>query len=95
MVVHLLFAAEVKPSQGPVVTLPGFGSPIMTAGSITVHPTPIHRLKLVASFALLGAVVAGAAEILPAVAAAAAIVDLHVIGAVVGGIAGAVQALRS
>ena len=49
-----------------------------------------------ASFALLGAVVAGAATVLPAVAALVpAALDLHAIGAILGGIAGTVsQAIR-
>jgi hypothetical protein len=51
--------------------------------------TPIHRLKLVASFALLGAVLAGSATVLPAVAAAVPL-DLHALGAVVGSLTGAV-----
>ncbi|HWA89308.1 MAG TPA: hypothetical protein VG889_04690 [Rhizomicrobium sp.] len=50
--------------------------------------TPIHRLRLVASFALLGAVVAGMMEALPVVAALTATIDLHVVGALVGGAVG-------
>jgi len=51
--------------------------------------TPIHRLKLVASFALLGAVLAGSATVLPAVAASVP-VDLHALGAVLGSLTDAV-----
>ena len=58
--------------------------------------TPFHALRVVASFALLGAVIAGSATIVPAISAVAATVDLHAIGAVVGGVAGAVsQVLRN
>jgi hypothetical protein len=51
--------------------------------------TPFHRLKLVASFALLGAVLAGSMAVLPAVAAAVPL-DLHALGAMVGSLTGAV-----
>jgi hypothetical protein len=51
----------------------------------------IHRVRIVASFALLGALVAGAAGAFPMVAAVIpAALDLHAIGAVIGGIAGTV-----
>jgi hypothetical protein len=50
---------------------------------------PFHRLKLVASFALLGAVLTGSVTVLPAVAAAVPL-DLHALGAVLGSLTGAV-----
>lgn len=53
--------------------------------------TPLHVARVIASFALLGAVVAGSATIVPAVAAIVpAALDLHAIGALLGGIAGTV-----
>lgn len=62
----------------------------MSTGTITVQ-APLHTARVIASFALLGAVVAGAAAIVPAVAAIVpAALDLHAIGAVVGGVAGTV-----
>lgn len=68
----------------------------MTASSINMTRTPFHALRIVASFALLGALVAGSATILPAISALAAVVDLQAIGAVIGGIAGAVtQVIRT
>jgi hypothetical protein len=55
----------------------------------------LHRMKTVASCALLGAVLAGMTIGLPVTTALASMVDLHVLGAVVGGAAGIVgQALR-
>ena len=53
-----------------------------------VGKSPIHRIRIVASFALLGAVVAGMMETVPLVAALAAMVDFHVVGALVGGVVG-------
>ena len=69
----------------------------MSAGSATISYTPLHRLRLIASFALLGAVLAGAASAFPGVAMIVpAALDLHAIGAVLGGVAGTViQAVRS
>ena len=55
--------------------------------------TPFHTLRVVSSFALLGAVIAGSTTILPAIAPLAAAVDLHAVGAVLGSIAGAVTVL--
>lgn len=53
--------------------------------------TIIHRLRVIASFALLGAVIAGTFSVFPAVAAIVpAALDLHAIGAVIGGVAGTV-----
>jgi GTPase involved in cell partitioning and DNA repair len=68
----------------------------MALGTTDVR-TPIHRLKTIASFALLGAAVAGAASLLPVVGAALpAVIDLNAIGAVLGGLAGtAVQVIHS
>lgn len=67
----------------------------MSVGTLEIR-SPIHRLRLVASFALLGAVVAGAASIVPGVGALLpAVMDLHLIGAAIGGVAGtAVQVIH-
>jgi len=64
----------------------------MSAGTVTTSYTPIHRLRLIASFALLGAVLAGStAFVVPAVdMLVPAALDLHAIGAVLGGVAGTV-----
>ena len=55
--------------------------------------TPFHTLRVVSSFALLGAVIAGSTTILPAVAPLASAVDLRAVGAVLGSIAGAATVL--
>ena len=63
----------------------------MTIQHVGTPPTIFHRLRIIASFALLGAVVAGSFEILPTVAALLpAAFDLQAIGAVIGGIVGIV-----
>jgi len=60
---------------------------------IQEHFTPVHRLRLIASFALLGAVIAGSARLIPALAAVS--IDWHAAGAVLGAAAGALaQILR-
>jgi len=57
-------------------------------------PTPIHRLKLIASFALLGAVILGSFSVFP-LRALPAVEHLDSIGALLGGAAGiAVQLFR-
>jgi len=68
----------------------------MHTAHANLSQAPFHTLRVVASFALLGAVIAGSATIFPVVATAATAVDLHALGAVVGGVAGAVtQVLRN
>jgi len=62
----------------------------MSAGHITMRRSPLHTARVIASFALLGAVVAGCFEVLPAVAAFGAAFELQAFGAFIGGIAGAV-----
>lgn len=63
--------------------------------NITVHQhqpqTAIHRLRLIASFTLLGAVVAGSFEVFPMAATVASVIDLQAIGAVLGGLAGTIS----
>ena len=51
----------------------------------------IHKIRIIASFALLGAVVGGVVGVFPPVSALIpAALDLHAIGAVIGGLAGTV-----
>lgn len=67
----------------------------MNSAHVIGSYTPIHRLRLIVSFALLGAVLAGTATLLPVVALIPAAIDVHAVGAVLGGIAGTVaQALH-
>jgi hypothetical protein len=57
---------------------------------LVAPPSLLHRLRIIASFVLLGTVLAGSLEILPAFASILpATFDLHAIGALLGGIAGA------
>jgi hypothetical protein len=63
---------------------------VMKNQDLRASPSPLHRLRIIASFALLGAVIAGSFEILPAVAAVIpGAFELQAIGAILGGIAGA------
>ena len=62
----------------------------MMTANINLAETPFHALRTVASFALLGAAIAGSATILPIVSSLATTVDLQAIGAIVGGVTGAV-----
>jgi hypothetical protein len=68
----------------------------MISADMNLSQAPFHALRRVASFALLGAAIAGSTTIFPSISALAATVDLQAIGAVVGGVAGAItQVMRS
>ncbi|GEM_PF-5041299 len=61
-----------------------------------LHPTPIHRLRIVTSCALMGAVLGGSLTVLPLVGSSISADELQAVGAIVGGVAAAVaQALRA
>jgi hypothetical protein len=61
-----------------------------------LHPTPIHRLRIVTSCALMGAVLCGSLTVLPFVASSISAVELQAAGAIAGGMVAAVaQALRA
>lgn len=67
----------------------------MNTAHAKLTQAPFHALRIVASFALLGAVVAGSATVIPSIAAAATTSDLNAIGALAGFVAGAVgQVMR-
>jgi len=68
----------------------------MEVQQLRASSSPLHRLRIIASFALLGAVLTGSLEVLPAVTAMIpGAFDLQAIGAVLGGIAGiAAQTMR-
>ena len=60
------------------------------------RPTPIHRLRIVTSCALLGAVLGGSMTVLPVIGGLISMAELQIAGALVGGLAAAVtQVLRA
>lgn len=68
----------------------------MISADMNLSQAPFHALRRVASFALLGAAIAGSTTVFPSVSALAAAVDLQAIGAIVGVLAGAItQVTRS
>lgn len=61
-----------------------------------LHPTPIHRLRIVTSCALMGAVLGGSLTVLPLVGSSISADELQAVGAIVGGVVAVVtQALRA
>lgn len=67
------------------------GSTLGALSEASCQVSLIHKVRIVASFALLGAVVAGAFGVLPVVSALVpAALDLHAIGAVIGAVTGTV-----
>jgi hypothetical protein len=58
--------------------------------NINLVESPFHALRNVASFALLGAAIAGSMTILPVFSSQATTIDLQAIGAIVGGVTGAI-----
>ena len=61
-----------------------------------LHPTPIHRLRIVTSCALMGAVLGGSLTVLPFIGGSISAVELQAVGAIAGGVVAVIaQALRA